>query len=166
MTQFHDFACALAAEADQPETTCQGLFRLADNLIGARLFTLTRVDAGARQVRRIHTNMPDAYPLSGTKPIGDDPWTRQVLGRHEVFVANDIEAIAEVFFDHALIASLGCESAINIPVTVAGQVLGTINCLHAAGHYTPERVARAESLKLPGAATFLLTRSETSRGDL
>lgn len=88
-----------------------------------------------------------------------------VLARHETFVANTIDAIAEVFFDHALIRSLGCESAINIPVVVAGTVLGTINCLHTAGHYTAERVARAEGLKLPGAAAFMLAHSQKNQGD-
>ena len=88
-----------------------------------------------------------------------DRWSEKVEGRHETFVANTIAEIAEVFPDHELILSLGCESCINIPVVIGGQVAGTLNCLHEAGHYTPERVAASEQLKLPGAVAFLLLAS-------
>ena len=45
-----------------------------------------------------------------------DGWSEEVIERRSTFVANDIEAIAEVFDDHELIRSLGCEIVINIPV--------------------------------------------------
>ena len=80
------------------------------------------------------TNMPGSYPVQGTKPMVEPPWTTMVLAEQKTFVANTIEDIAKVFFDHELIRSLGCESVINIPIAIAGKVLGTINCLHAAGH--------------------------------
>ena len=74
------------------------------------------------------------------------------------FVANSIEAIADVFDDHALIRSLGCESVLNLPIVVGGDVLGTINMLHEAGFYTPEKELAAEILKLPGSVCFLLEK--------
>jgi len=43
-----------------------------------------------------------------------------------------------------------------VPIIVAGEFNGTINCLHEAGYYTPERVEAAEALKLPGAVCLLL----------
>ncbi|MGP1355526.1 GAF domain-containing protein, partial [Roseicyclus sp.] len=98
-------------------------------------------------------------PVSGEKPLQSGRWTDVVEGRHETFVANTIEEIADVFPDHELIRSLGCESCMNVPVVVGGAVIGTLNCLHEAGHYTPDRVAAAEALKLPGAAAFLLAAS-------
>ena len=64
-----------------------------------------------------------------------------------------------MFDDFELIRSLGCESVINVPIVVDGDVLGTINCLHEAGFYTPERVAAADALKLPGAACLLLNKT-------
>ncbi len=165
MADFKRFAQILALPENQPAATFDMLCGLADQLIGAKLFTLTEIDNSRRQARRVYTNMPEAYPVLGTKPMPDDAWSDHVQNRHETFVANSIEAIAEVFFDHELIRDLGCESVINIPVVVSGRLLGTINCLHQAGHYSPERVALAERLKLPGAAAFLLNHSGFSQGD-
>jgi GAF domain-containing protein len=116
-------------------------------------------DARSREAQRIFSNMPDAYPELGTKPVNETWWTDHVLDGHKTFVANDIDAIAEVFPDHELIASLGCQSVINVPIIINGAVFGTINCLDEAGHYTPERVAASDALKLPGAAAFLLNKS-------
>jgi len=163
--QLSTFGTALARKTDQPEYSYGALCELAEQLVGLRLFTLTIIDNTRREARRIYTNMPEAYPVLGTKPIEENPWTALVLARQDTFVANTIEAIAEVFFDHKLIRSLGCESVINIPIVVAGRVLGTINCLHGAGHYTAERVALSEGLKLPGAAAFMLAHSLPHQGD-
>ena len=95
---------------------------------------------------------------SGTKPANITDCSRQVIERKQIFVANDIEGIRAVFDDHELIKSLGCESVINVPIVVGGEVLGTINCLHEAGFYTNDKVAAAEALKLPGAVCLLLSQ--------
>ncbi|MEM5478036.1 GAF domain-containing protein [Pacificibacter sp. AS14] len=144
------------ASTNQPMTTFKALEALVDKTIGVKLFTLMEVDNERGVARRNYSNMPDAYATSGEKPISDDAWTQQVQGRQETFVANSIEEIAAVFPDHALIQSLGCESCMNLPIVVNGNVIGTLNCLHDAGHFTPERVAAAESLKQAGALAFLL----------
>ncbi len=156
-TEYHktDLTRALAAP-DQPAVTLAALEALVDETIGAKLFTMMAIDPSAGMAHRNYSNMPDAYPTSGTKPIECNSWTETVQDRRETFVANSIEEIAEVFFDHELIKSLGCESCINIPVTIDGEVIGTLNCLHEAGHYTPERVVASEALKLPGALAFLM----------
>lgn len=153
---------ALAAP-NQPSAVFKALETLVDQTIGARLFTLMQIDYARGVAWRTYSNMPDAYPTSGEKPVQDNAWTAQVQGRHETFVANTIEEIAAVFPDFELIQSLGCESCINIPVVIKGRVLGTLNCLHEAGHYTPERVAASETLKEPGALAFLMaaTSEET-----
>ncbi|MEM7259258.1 MAG: GAF domain-containing protein, partial [Pseudomonadota bacterium] len=124
--------------------------------IGVKLFTTMEIDYDRGVVKRNYTNMPDAYPVSGEKPMRKNAWTEQVQGRFETFVANTIEEIAEVFPDHELIQSLGCESCLNLPIVINGVVVGTLNCLHDAGHYTPARVAAAETLKQAGALAFLL----------
>lgn len=165
MTDLQHFVQILAGRQNQPDVTFDQLCKLAGDLIGVKLFTLTVIDNSRREARRVYSNMAQAYPVSGTKPMQDDAWSAQVQKRHQTFVANSIEAIAEVFPDHELIRSLGCESVINIPVVVSGRVLGTINCLHQAHYYSPERVALSEELKLPGAAAFLLNYSGFSQGD-
>ena len=149
-------ATALARADNQPQASCAALCALAQELVGARLFTLSVIDAPAGLARRLYSNMPLAYPVSGTKPMQDDDWSRQVIGAQKIFVANRIEDIALVFPDHPLILSLGCAAVINVPVVVAGRVVGTVNCLDVAGHYTPTRVAAAAALRLPAAACLML----------
>jgi GAF domain-containing protein len=160
---YSDFTATLATAAE-PQEAFAALGRLTEELVGVKLFTIMTHDAETREASRIFSNMPDAYPVSGKKPANETDWSRQVMGEKRTFVANDIEGIAQVFYDHELIKSLGCESVINVPVIVAGRVLGTINCLHEAGFYTPERVAGAEALKLPGAACLLLNERYTATG--
>ncbi|MCR9137345.1 MAG: GAF domain-containing protein [Alphaproteobacteria bacterium] len=160
MSEMRRFSMELAAAGNQPESAFRAMAHLTDALVGVRLFTLMTFDPQTREASRIFSNMPDVYPVLGTKPVNETHWTGHVLDRHETFVANTIEGIAEVFFDHELIRSLGCESVINVPVVVAGKILGTINCLHEAGHYTPERVAASEDLKVPGAACFMLNAKD------
>ena len=115
---------------------------------------------------RIYSNMPDAYPISGRKPANRTRWAEEVIERRRTFVANDIEGIAQVFGDHELIRSLGCESVINLPVEIDGEVVGTVNCLHEAGFYTPDKIAAAEALKLPAAACFLLNERSAREGSV
>ena len=124
--------------------------------LGTRLFTVTDVDHEAALARRVYTSHPVEYPVSGTKPYNETHWSEITLNQKKTFVANTIEDIAQVFDDHEQIKSLGCESVINVPITVDGEVVGTINCLHDKGFYTPERVQAAEALKLPGAVCMLL----------
>lgn len=159
------FTTALATADPQPETAFAALGRLADATIGARLFTLMTFDPDTREACRIYSNQPDAYPTLGTKPVNETWWSGHVLDHHNTFVANTIEGIAEVFFDHELIRSLGCEAVLNLPIIVGGRVMGTLNCLDEAGRYTPERVAAADGLRLPGAAAFLLHALTDRQGD-
>ena len=133
----------------------QSLEELARELVGHRLFTLMSVDKKQGEAARIFSNMPDAYPIFGKKPVTNTPWSKQVIENHETFVANDISEIAAVFDDYELIQSLGCESVINVPIIIGDQVIGTINCLAEAGHYTDDRILASQALKLPGAACFL-----------
>ncbi len=133
-------------------------------------------DAGARSHRRKalhrhalrHEGRPCAprlyvrsgeLPASGTKPTHRNEWFDIVHGERRAFVANTIEDIAKVFPDHELIKSLGCESVINLPVYIGGEMLGTVNCLDVAHHYTPERVERALALlNIPSKLAFLAAK--------
>jgi GAF domain-containing protein len=152
------------ASTDQPDATFKALERLVNETIGVTLFTLMEIDHDKGVARRNYTNMPEAYPVSGEKPMQPNRWSKQVEGRHETFVANTIEEIADVFPDAELIASLGCGACMNVPIVVAGQVLGTLNCLNVKGHFTPERVAAAETLKEAGAIAFLLNERMKAKG--
>jgi hypothetical protein len=158
------------SQPDQPGPVYLALQAIVREEVGARLFTLMTFDAATGLSRRIHSSHPHDYPVSGTKPLSVGLWSRTVIDERRTFVANSIEAIAEVFPDHELIASLGCGSVVNLPVAFDGAVIGAANALDAAGHYTPERVERMERLAPFVAIALLAARlaaptSEPSRDD-
>lgn len=157
---YENFTNKLADCTDDFHDVFQGMEELARELIGHSLFTLMSVDKKKGEAARIYSNMPEAYPIFGKKPVMNTPWSKQVIDNHEIFVANDINEIAAVFDDYELIQSLGCESVINVPIVIGTQVIGTINCLAEAGNYTSERIFASEALKLPGAACFLCQMSK------
>jgi GAF domain-containing protein len=162
---YRQFTTTLAERSDQPVAAFDALRALSEATVGVKLFTVMTFDPKTRMAQRIYSNMPDAYPVSGTKPANPTDWSRLVLEEKKTFVANDIAGIAKVFDDYELIRSLGCESVMNVPIIVAGEVIGTINCLHEAGFYTPEKIKAAEALKLPGALCLLLQQRNSSSGD-
>lgn len=153
-----DITKALAS-ADQPQATFAAVDALVQDTIGAKLFTIMEIDRDKGVARRSYTNMPGAYPATGEKPLRDDAWSEQVQNKRQIFVANTIDEIAAVFNDYELIQSLGCESCLNLPIEVGGTVIGTLNCLHEAGYYTPERVQAANSLKQSGALALLVAKT-------
>lgn len=133
--------------SDAESGSAQDIFARLDEVfqaeVGAIIFSCSTFNPVTRQARRIYTNQPVAYPLSGLKDIAPGHWTETVLDNGDVFVANTIEEIAQVFPDHEQIAGLGCGSVVNIPVKLASKILGTVNLLHEAGYFTGERVRRA-----------------------
>ena len=128
----------------QPDSTFQAVDRLAESLVGHRLFTLLIVDGN--EVARIYSNRPAEYPVSGRKPMGNTPWGDLVIRRAQPYLGRDRDAIRWAFFDHPLIESMGLGSVINIPVIYDGQCLGTINLLDAEHHYREEHVPRVAPL--------------------
>lgn len=143
--------CA-AAESDPA-----AIFRAAEAasaaLIGHRLFTTLFVVDGGAEVERVHSSDPVAYPLTGRKKMGPTPWGDHVLKQGRTWLGNGMDDIRWAFFDHELIARLGCAACINIPVRDGGEVVGTLNILNAENSFTPQDVATAEVLGafLPGA---------------
>lgn len=127
---------AATAEAGQPAPLFAALDAAMGAAIGHILFTILIADRAAGFNQRCYTNMPEAYPVGGRKPIVDTPWFRRVLDEGEPYIGRTAEDIREVFFDHALIRSLGCDSVLNLPVRWDGRSIGTINLLHGAGFYT------------------------------
>lgn len=150
------FRAALGT-ARAPGEAYGALQRLAQAIVGARLFTVMTVDMSAMLARRAYTSHPVEYPASGTKPIEMNDWFEIVHGRHESFVANRLEEIDRVFPDAALIGQLGCGSVMNLPILCAGELVATVNMLDAPEHFTPPRVALAErEIGLPALAALLV----------
>jgi hypothetical protein len=129
-----------------PDGVFADLHRRLAVVAGARLFTVTKIDPVMGLARRIHSSHPVDYPVSGTKPIRADGWTRQVIDGQRSFVANSTAEFAVYFPDHALINRLGCASALNVPVVDEGRVVATINILDDAGRFMPQVVGAVEAL--------------------
>lgn len=159
MLMAHRTFVAELANAQGEEAVFAALYQLSKALVPVRLWTVMTVDMEAGLARRAYTNMPDAYPASGTKPIVHNDWFEIVHGRHETFVANTLNAIADVFPDYELIDSLGCASVVNLPVVHAGELVATVNLLDSEDYFTPQRVAAIEdALALPALTAMLAAR--------
>ena len=141
-----DLFAARISDCQNGDDVWRALQELSRQVPGHILFTVMTVDMAAGLARRAYSSHPHEYPVSGTKPIQPNAWFDIVHGEKRSFVANTIEDIAKVFPDHELIASLGCGSVYNLPVVLKGELVATINMLAAPHHYTPARVAAAESL--------------------
>ncbi len=144
---------AAAGEPAQPGPLFGALDAAMGRAIGHRLFTILVVHPGANESQRYYSNMPREYPVGGRKPITQTHWFQRVLGAGECYIGRTYEDIRDVFFDHELIRSLGCESVLNVPVRWNGRSIGTINLLHHANWYTEADIPGAEvfaALAAPG----------------
>jgi len=149
---------AVVAEARTPKPVFEALRDIVNAHVGNRLMTAQLFEVAKGRQRRIYSENEAVYPVGGFKPIQGGRWTETIIGRHEIFSSLSIEDMAEVFFDWKLIQSLGCESIMNLPVVVAGEVIGTLNLLNEAGYYTAEKVAAARALLPFATMAFLVDR--------
>ncbi|HEV7267934.1 MAG TPA: GAF domain-containing protein [Falsiroseomonas sp.] len=144
---------AAGAQTDQPETLFRALDAALGATIGHRLFTILVIHPGAQESQRYYSNQPQAYPIGGRKPITESWWFKQVVFGGEPWIGKDYADVQAAFYDHELIRSLGCESALNIPVRWNGATLGTLNLLDAQAHYTEAHLPAAKlfaALAVPG----------------
>jgi hypothetical protein len=151
---------ATLAGPDQPRAIFAALERITIETVGTLLFTAMTFDMIRMKGTRIYSGNEAAYPTGGWKDVTPGLWVETVLEARRPFSALTIEEIAVVFPDFELIRSLGCESAMNLPVVAAGRVIGTVNLLHEKGYYTANRVAQAVEHLLPFATIAFLTASE------
>lgn len=134
LPHLHAVAAALARPG-QPAAAFEALDRALGAVLGHRLFTLLRYHPDSGESERLYTNEPAAYPVGGRKALNPTPWSQQVLRDHKPYLGRTPDDIRAVFFDHALIASLGCGSVLNLPVVYDGRILGTVNLLHEPEWY-------------------------------
>jgi hypothetical protein len=132
MTSTDDFGSVEAAAREQ---------------VGVRLFTVLAWDEETSALHRVYSSHPVEYPTGGQKVFPREaPWIRQVVIEQQPYLGPDARAVAAVFEDHELIASLGCGAVVNVPVVDDGQTLGVLNLLAAEGSYTQNSVSAAVPL--------------------
>lgn len=124
----------LTARSD-PALAYAAIDTLARRLFDHRLFTVTRSILETREVERVYSSNPRAYPVGGRKQKQDTPWGEQVLDRGQILICHGAADIERVFADHALILSLGITGMINVPVLFAGRSIATMNMSHAEDHF-------------------------------
>jgi len=137
-------SCLAALKSGPTEALFKAIERAVTDTVGVKLFTLLYVAPSRTRVKRLYTNMPKEYPVGGYKEIKSTPWHKRVVEERRAWVGYNAKDIEWAYFDHELIKSLGCESAMNVPVVYAGRLLGTMNLLDAAGHYKESDVAKCE----------------------
>lgn len=142
----------------EPQALGQAVHELADALVGSKLTTMTVFNHEKDYVRRVYSSNVTAYPVMGTKPMVRDAAFLAMQAERKVYSANSIEAMRPDFPDLDLIVSLGCGCAINMPVAVGGELIGTLNLLAEEGRYTPERLAALDQLIVPASIAFLVLR--------
>jgi hypothetical protein len=132
---------AAQGRVDQPGALFAALDAALKSAIGHKLFTILTYDEDTGEAARLYSNVPASYPAGGRKRLAPGPWTEAVLDRGEAYIGRTLQDLRTVFSDHELIASLGCESVLNMPVRWRGRTLGSLNLLHEACWYFKDDVA-------------------------
>ncbi len=133
-------AAAAAGRPGQPAPLYEALEAELGQVIGHRLFTLMAFDPRNREAQRLYSSDPENYPVGGRKAMSKTPWGEKVIDGKIAWIGYSAEDIRWAYPDHELIASLGLESALNLPVIYDDVFIGSANLLHDANWYTPEDI--------------------------
>lgn len=147
------------AEPDQPNAVFRAVDRAMLEGVSYKLFTILMYDTAVTESIRVYSNLSRDYPLGGRKKIVSQAWAEQVIHRGMPFIGNTADDLRQVFSDHALIQSLGCESVLNLPVRWNGRTLGTLNLLHEREWYRNVDVPALTSLAQLAVPGLLLLES-------
>ena len=77
---FAALADAVAAPLDQPRAAFDALRRAANELVGAKLFTVLGFDHDRQVMRRLYSTETRIYPEHAEDPITDTIWERTLIG--------------------------------------------------------------------------------------
>lgn len=146
--------CDALTRASTPDEALRHIEAARLAVLGHGLLTVnidaTRPDdpPGEIQLQRLWSSDPKAYAVAGRKRKTPTAWTRQLLHRAEVFVGEGDAALAAVFDEHALIATLGLHAVVNVPLVERGRCVATFNVLGARAHWLPHEIATIRLLAL------------------
>jgi hypothetical protein len=131
------------AAAQQPAATLEAAGKAFASAVGHRLYTVTRMLAGGREVERIHSTNQEVYPVGGRKPVLPNAFSQRVRTEMKPFLARTPAGFAPLFPDHETITGLGLGCVMNLPIVFGGAVLGTVNLLDREGAYEERHVEPA-----------------------
>jgi GAF domain-containing protein len=149
-----ELLCAGLPRAKSFDEAMGVIERARSMILGEGLLTVN-VDAtlpndppGEIQLKRVWTSQPGAYPVGGGKRKTRTPWTRQLLEQCKVFVGEGDQALAEIFDDHARIASLDLHAVVNVPIVREGRCVATFNVLGRQPRWQEHEIAAIRLLAL------------------
>lgn len=102
---------------------------------GHKLFTILAYNREAGVLQRLYSSRPDINAIGGMKRVTQSEWVNRVLIQGEGYLGASAADLTRVFSDHAVLISHGLESVLNVSVCLEGEVVGSLNLLHGAGHY-------------------------------
>ena len=127
----------------QPTAVLEAAGAALMEAVGHRLYSVTVMLADGREVERIHSTMPEVYPVGGRKPVLPNAYTERVRGEMKPFLARTPAEFIPLFPDHETITGLGLGCVMNLPIIYGGAVLGTVNLLDREGVYADHHVEPA-----------------------
>jgi GAF domain-containing protein len=145
--------------AGMPALNRQALFqrlgeRVEDQLENG-LLTILVPDIDRNCLVRIYSSDEEAYPLGDADIIEPTPWFNRLLDSKEPVIANNEAAIEHWLPDFVGFREAGYGALANLPVLVAGEVVGIVNVMARAGELTGACVDSLQR-ELPTAALAIM----------
>lgn len=137
------------------------LNRIVGRQIGHSFLTLMRYDEPARELVRICSSHPTAFPIGGRKAVSGAAWEERVIERGETLFGADEDDMRATFSDYASLFALGLCSFINSPVLFRRKCLGSLNA------FAPRNSLKEDDCDILRSLSYLfipvlLTESHTS----
>lgn len=142
-------ALSRCADLDQAMARIDAVLRatMPGAVISVNLNATTPDDAANEvQLQRIWTSHPAEYPVTGRKRKQLTHWTDTLFVRGQVVVGEGRAVLTQTFDDHALMARLGLNAFINVPLLQAGHAIATFNVFGTRPAWHEDEVAAVRLL--------------------
>ena len=127
-------------------------------LPGVRTVTWLAARPAQKITLRVGTSDAQNFPLGGSDPIDEAPWSRRIYGEKLPIVTNNPAEMSFYVPETEDLVKLGYGSLVCAPIVIAGEARGTVNVIGATGAITPSLLEQINTL-LPIAA-LVFTMSE------
>jgi hypothetical protein len=120
-------------------------------LPGVRTVTWLAARPAQAITLRVGTSDATNFPLGGSDPIDEAPWSRRIYGEKLPIITNTPEEMAVYVPETADLVALGYGSLVCAPIVIDGAARGTVNLIGPTGLFTPALLEQVNAL-LPIAA--------------
>lgn len=131
------------AAPEQPRILLEAVGKAFAAAMGYKLYTVTQILKGGREVERIHSTNTEVYPVGGRKPVLANAYNERVRMQMQPFLGRTVDDFKPYFPDHETIAGLGLGSVMNLPIIYGGEMLGTANLLDSPLAYDTQHLEPA-----------------------